>query len=71
MFNHTHAKAVWFAADIDRDGTIHNVMIVETGLALNSLHPQHDKEGTDSLLRAVADFVQQNQAVLIAQESFR
>ena len=57
--DHVHAKNVWFTIEGNADG-LKTVVIVETNLNVDSLHPDYDDQAMTSLLEAVQRFLTQN-----------
>jgi hypothetical protein len=49
-FTSPHVRSVSGSIETDREGHLQRVLTVETDLALDVLHPGHDKAAVDALL---------------------
>jgi len=58
-FKAPHVSFVSFAVEVLPSG-INHVMIVETGLHLNTKHPSYNRSAVDTLISAAQDYVSAN-----------
>jgi hypothetical protein len=57
--DHVHAKHVWFTIE-GNTNDLRNVVVVETNLHVDAMHPDYDDQAMTSLLEAVQHFLAQN-----------
>jgi hypothetical protein len=63
MFEHDHAKTVWFTIEAASGDSLRHVMVVETDLATNSLVDGYDDTFLENLIHAAVAYVKAHKEI--------